>query len=68
MKGWFTITSESNMSYTQDMERAMSQSHNISLSEYENEFSNQLKVERRREQEYQACKHIVAKFDSQLPK
>ena len=56
------------MNYTQEMERAMSQRHNMSFAEYENKLSNQLKVERRREQEHQACKHIVAEIDSQIPK
>ena len=56
------------MSYTQEMERAMSQRHQMSFAEYENKLSNQLKVEKRRELEHQACNNIVAKFDSQIPK
>lgn len=54
------------MNYTPEMEKAMNQAHNMNYAEYESKLSNQLKVEQRREEEYQACKHMVAEFDSQL--
>lgn len=46
----------------------MSQTHKMSFAEYEAKLSNRMKVERRREQEYQESKQIIAEIDSQLRK
>lgn len=46
----------------------MSQSHKMSLAEYEMKLSNRMKVEKRREEEYQASKDIVAQIDNQITK
>lgn len=46
----------------------MNASHGMNYSEYGRKFVNQLKVEKRREKEYQQYKHMLAEIDSQLQK
>ncbi len=54
------------MNYTQEMEKSMSKSHHMSFTEYERKLSNRMKVEKRREQEYQQCKQVIAEIDNQI--
>src|SRR5699024_12859460 len=52
--------------YTPEMEKAMHQSHKMGFAEYSRNLDNRLTVEKRRQQEYEKCKHIVAEIDSQI--
>src|SRR5699024_4487099 len=54
------------MNYTPEMEKAMHQSHKMGFAEYSRNLDNRLTVEKRRQQEYEKCKHIVAEIDSQI--
>ncbi len=46
----------------------MEQSHGMNYSEYERKFSNRMKVEKRRERDYQLSKKIVAEANAQVHK
>lgn len=67
-KGWFIINSDNIENYSQDMEKAMAKHHRMSIAEYEAKLDNRMEVEKRREQEYQQSKQIVAEMDNQLRK
>ncbi|WP_164214905.1 hypothetical protein [Virgibacillus sp. YIM 98842] len=54
------------MNHTQEMEKAMQQSHKMGFAEYERKLENRLDVEKRREKEYEACKHLTTDIDSQI--
>ncbi|MCM3739319.1 hypothetical protein M3210_03450 [Oceanobacillus luteolus] len=54
------------MNYTEDMEKAMSKNHRMSIAEYESNLSKRMEVELKREKEYQESKQIIAEVDSQL--
>ncbi|WP_176555889.1 hypothetical protein [Virgibacillus ndiopensis] len=56
------------MNYTPEMEKAMQKSHGIGYAEYGRKLDKRIVVEKRRQQEYEQCKHIVAEIDSQLHK
>ena len=66
LKEWFIINSDNNMNYTEDMEKAMSKNHRMSIAEYESNLSKRMEVELKREKEYQESKQIIAEVDSQL--
>ncbi|WIF97429.1 MULTISPECIES: hypothetical protein [Pontibacillus] len=55
-----------NLNYTSEMEKAMHQSHGIGYQEYSRRIDQRLKVEQRREAEYQASRQIVAEVDRQI--
>jgi len=65
-KGWFTIHSGIRMNYTPEMEKAMQQSHKMGYAEYERKLEYRIDVEKRREKEYEACKHLTTNIDSQI--
>ncbi len=46
----------------------MQQSHKIGFAEYERKLENRIAVEKRRQKDYEQCKHMVAELDSQLHK
>ncbi|MEI3599605.1 hypothetical protein SPD53_16015 [Oceanobacillus sp. MO10714A] len=48
------------------MEKAMNEYHKMSIAEYESNLANRMKVERKREREYQESKQIIAEIDNQL--
>lgn len=54
------------MNYTPEMEKAMQQSHKMGYAEYERKLENRIAVEKRREKEYEACKHLTTDIDSQI--
>ncbi|HLR68632.1 hypothetical protein [Virgibacillus alimentarius] len=56
------------MNYTPKMEKAMQQSHNMGYAEYSRKFDKRLTVEKRRQQEYEQCKHLIAEIDNQIHK
>jgi hypothetical protein len=56
------------MNYTPEMEKAMQQSHNMGYAEYSRKFEHRLEIEKRRQQEYEQCKKLVASFDNQIYK
>jgi len=45
------------------MEKAMQQSHKMGYAEYCRKLEKRMDVERRREQEYETCKHLTATFN-----
>ncbi|WP_168927221.1 hypothetical protein [Virgibacillus necropolis] len=56
------------MKHTPEMEKAMQQSHNMGYAEYGRKLENQIAVEKKRQHEYEKCKHMVAELDNQLHK
>jgi len=54
------------MHYTPEMERAMQQSHKMGYVEYERNLENRIAVEKRRQNEYEKCKHMIAEIDSHI--
>ncbi|SFA90555.1 hypothetical protein SAMN04488072_103184 [Lentibacillus halodurans] len=54
------------MHYTLEMEKAMQQSHKMGYVEYKRKLNNRIAVEKRRQQEYEQCKRMVAKIDSNI--
>ncbi|WP_169727356.1 hypothetical protein [Paucisalibacillus globulus] len=54
------------MNYTPEMEKAMQTSHHMGYAEYCRNLENRMKVERRRQEDYNKCKHIVAEIDSNI--
>ncbi|WP_156288501.1 hypothetical protein [Oceanobacillus salinisoli] len=54
------------MKYTTDMEKALEQSHGMNFAEYERKLSNRMKVERKREKDYEQSKKVVAEATSQV--
>jgi hypothetical protein len=54
------------MKYTEGMEKAIQKSHNICFAEYAGKLSNKLKVEKKRERDYQRSKQLAADLDSNL--
>lgn len=56
------------LAYTSKMEKAMEQSNGMSFKEYERKFDKRIAVEKRREKEYEQCKHIVASLDHKIYK
>ncbi|WP_170150258.1 hypothetical protein [Oceanobacillus halophilus] len=56
------------MKYTPEMEKAMEQSHGMNFAEYERKFSNRMKVEQKRERDYEISKKVVAEATSQMHK
>ncbi|GIO28655.1 hypothetical protein [Ornithinibacillus bavariensis] len=54
------------MKYTADMEKAMQGSHHMGYADYCRKLENRLRVERKRQEEYNKCKHIVADLDSNI--
>ncbi|MFD1849373.1 hypothetical protein [Oceanobacillus bengalensis] len=56
------------MNYTQEMEKAMEQAHGMNFAEYERKLSNRMKVERRRDLDYQRSKEVVANATAQIHK
>ncbi|WP_404454022.1 hypothetical protein LG329_04760 [Virgibacillus necropolis] len=56
------------MNYTPEMEKAMHQSHKMGYAEYGRKLENQIAVEKRRQHEYEKCKHMTAELESQLHK
>ncbi|MFC4558677.1 hypothetical protein ACFO3D_10695 [Virgibacillus kekensis] len=56
------------MNYTPEMEKAMQQSNKMPYAEYERKLEKRIAVEKRRQKEYEQCKHMVAEIDSQIHK
>lgn len=54
------------MDYTAEMEKAMQHSHKIGYAEYCRKLDKRLDVEKKREQEYAACKHLAAQMDGKI--
>ncbi len=54
------------MHYTPEMEKAMQQSNKMGYVEYERNLDNRIAVEKRRQNEYEKCKHMVAEIDSHI--
>ncbi|WP_169749086.1 hypothetical protein [Ornithinibacillus californiensis] len=54
------------MNYTPEMEKAMQTSHQMGYAEYCRKLENRMKVEKRRQEDYNKSKQIVAEIDSQL--
>ncbi|WP_163971511.1 hypothetical protein [Oceanobacillus halotolerans] len=48
------------------MEKAMQQSHGMGYKEYGRKLDKRMAVEKRRNKDYEKCKHLVAELDSQL--
>ncbi|MGY0693271.1 hypothetical protein ACW2QC_10840 [Virgibacillus sp. FSP13] len=46
----------------------MQQSHGMGYAEYGRKLDKRIVVEKRRQQEYEECKHKIAEIDSQLHK
>lgn len=44
----------------------MQQSHKISYVEYERKLDKRIAVEKRRQKEYEKCKHMAAEIDSHI--
>ncbi|MCF3943233.1 hypothetical protein [Oceanobacillus alkalisoli] len=44
----------------------MNKYHKMSVAEYESNLANRMKVERKREQEYQKSKQMIAEIDNQI--
>ncbi|WP_165769145.1 hypothetical protein [Virgibacillus profundi] len=54
------------MNYTPEMEKAMQQTHKICYAEYGRRLDKRIAVEKKRQQEYEQCKLLVAGLDSQI--
>ncbi|MFS0863648.1 hypothetical protein [Fredinandcohnia sp. 179-A 10B2 NHS] len=54
------------MNYTTEMEKAMHQAHGIGYETYSRKFKERLRVELKREKEYQKGRMIVAEYDRRL--
>ncbi|MBP1950132.1 hypothetical protein SAMN05216232_1406 [Virgibacillus subterraneus] len=54
------------MNYTPEMEKGMQQTHKMCYAEYERKLENRIAVEKRRQKEYEQCKHMVAEIDSHI--
>lgn len=63
-----TINSGIDLEYTPKMEKAMQQSHGMSFKEYERKLDKRLAVEKRRQKEYEQCKHMAVAFNQKLYK
>ncbi|WP_170840755.1 hypothetical protein [Oceanobacillus limi] len=50
------------------MEKQMQQSHQICYAEYSRKLEKRMIVEKRRDKEYEKCKHMVAELDNQIHK
>ncbi|MFD2045137.1 hypothetical protein ACFSTA_15745 [Ornithinibacillus salinisoli] len=46
----------------------MQQSHQICYAEYSRKLEMRMAVEKRRHEEYEKCKHMIAELDNQLHK
>lgn len=46
----------------------MQQSNKIGFAEYERKLDKRIAIEKRRQHEYEQCKHMVAELDSQIHK
>jgi len=56
------------MNVTTEMEKAMQSSHKMGYAEYCRKLDKRLDVEKRREREYEQCKHIQAEVNSKIHK
>ncbi|WP_155996950.1 hypothetical protein [Halobacillus karajensis] len=56
------------MNYTADMEKAMHQAHNMSYAEYSRKLDTRLKVEEKRQREFEESQKMIAQVDRQLHK
>ncbi|WP_202406280.1 hypothetical protein [Pontibacillus yanchengensis] len=54
------------MNYTNEMEKAMHQSHGMGYAEYSRRLDQRLKVEQRRQQEFEQSQRIVAEVDRKI--
>lgn len=54
------------MNYTSEMEKAMQASHHMGYAEYCRNLDNRMQVEKKRQEEYNQCKQLVAEIDSNL--
>lgn len=54
------------MNYTPEMEKAMQQSHKMGFEEYERNLDNRIAVEKRRQREYEQCKHMLAEIENKI--
>jgi hypothetical protein len=54
------------MTYTPEMEKAMQTAHHMGYAEYCRKLENRLKVERRRQEDYNKCKYVVAEIASHV--
>ncbi|WP_226580250.1 hypothetical protein [Halobacillus litoralis] len=54
------------MNYTSDMEKAMHQAHNMSYAEYSSNLDTRLKVEEKRQREFERSQKMIAQVDRQL--
>jgi len=54
------------MTYTAEMEKAMQRCHKVGYAEYCRKLETRMNVEKEREREYAACKHLIAQFDSKI--
>ncbi|WP_202595692.1 hypothetical protein [Pontibacillus yanchengensis] len=55
-----------NLNYTNEMEKAMHQSHGMGYAEYSRRLDQRLKVEQRRQQEFEQSQKIVAEVDRKI--
>ncbi|WFT77084.1 hypothetical protein [Halobacillus naozhouensis] len=56
------------LNYTAEMEKAMQQAHNISYAEYSSKLDERLKIEEKRQREFERSQKMVAQVDRQLHK
>ncbi|MBH0231019.1 hypothetical protein LCL89_10825 [Halobacillus yeomjeoni] len=54
------------MNYTAEMEKAMHQAHNMGYAEYSRNIDNRLKIEVKRQREFEQCKQMLSQVGPQL--
>ncbi|GGA76858.1 hypothetical protein [Ornithinibacillus halotolerans] len=54
------------MNYTPEMEKAMQKSHRMGYADYCRKLENRMKVERRRQEDYNRSKYVVAEIESNI--
>lgn len=59
MKGWIVI-SYLQLSYTSEMEKAMQSAHGVGYEQYRRDHDVRMKVEQRREEDYQQSMRLLA--------
>ncbi|WP_173915195.1 hypothetical protein [Halobacillus sp. Marseille-Q1614] len=56
------------MNFTPDMEKAMHQTHNISYAEYASSLDQMMKVEQKRQKEFEQSKKFIDEVSRQIYK
>ncbi|MFC7064019.1 hypothetical protein [Halobacillus seohaensis] len=56
------------MNYTAEMEKAMHQTHDLSYAQYAGNIDQMMKVEEKRQKEFEQSQKFVAEVDRQLYK